>query len=254
MFPYRTRFKRDIVAEFLPPARKTKRDRVILLCDGMPGLSSKQGLLRFLSSKGFWAIHPRYRGCWESGGWFLRKEPQVDLSDILDELPKGLREAAFGRRFRIEPEEVFVIGGSFGGAAAILSTLDPRVTRAAAVCPVVDWRAARKGERKETSKGYPAYLKEAFGNGYRFRPSDWAKLSRGRFYNPVARAGELDPAKLLMFHAKDDPFIPWRSVAAFAKRTGAPLRLFKRGGHLSTDRTVRRQWKRIEGFFKAREQ
>jgi cephalosporin-C deacetylase-like acetyl esterase len=46
---------------------------------------------------------------------------------------------AFGRRFSLAPDELFVIGGSFGGAAAILASLDPRVKKVIANCPVVDW-------------------------------------------------------------------------------------------------------------------
>ncbi len=114
MFLYRTRFKKEIVAEFLPPARKTKMDRVIILCDGMPGMPTKQGLARFLSSKGYWVIYPRYRGSWESGGEFLKKSPHLDISDVIDELPKGLKENTLGKKFKLSPSEIFVIGGSFG--------------------------------------------------------------------------------------------------------------------------------------------
>ena len=74
----------------------------------------------FSAGKGFWIIYPRYRGAWESGGEFLEKSPHRDILDILDELPTELEEIAFGRRFRLAPDQVFVIGGSFGGAAAIL--------------------------------------------------------------------------------------------------------------------------------------
>src|SRR5438552_17733165 len=38
---FRTRFKKEIVAEFLPPARAPKKQRVILLCDGMPSMPRK---------------------------------------------------------------------------------------------------------------------------------------------------------------------------------------------------------------------
>jgi pimeloyl-ACP methyl ester carboxylesterase len=112
---FRTRFKKEIVAEFLPPARPRKKQRVILLCDGMPSMPRKQPLAEFLSKKGFWVIYPRWRGAWESDGPFLGKSPARDLSDIIDELPKGLRENAFGKKFKLSPDEIFVIGGSFGG-------------------------------------------------------------------------------------------------------------------------------------------
>src|ERR1700757_2992464 len=126
---FRTRFARDIVTEFLPPARRRKMQRVIILCDGMPGIPRKQPLMEFLSAKGYWVFYPRYRGAWESGGKFLERSPHLDILDVVDELPKGVCELAFGKRFALKPDEIFVIGGSFGGAAAILASLDDRVKK-----------------------------------------------------------------------------------------------------------------------------
>ncbi|MGA7303175.1 MAG: hypothetical protein WBX10_22840, partial [Candidatus Sulfotelmatobacter sp.] len=121
---FRTRLKKEIVAEILPPARAGKRQRVIILCDGMPSIPRKQGLCEFLAGRGFWVVYPRYRGAWESGGEFLQHSPHEDILDVVDELPKGFVESAFGRRFSVIADQIFVIGGSFGGAAAILSSLD----------------------------------------------------------------------------------------------------------------------------------
>src|SRR5215472_15260983 len=111
---FRTCFKGEIMAEFLPPSRPGKKQKLIVLCDGMPSIPRKQPLSEFLASKGFWVIYPRYRGAWESGGEFLAKSPHEDILDILDELPKQLEEIAFGQLFRLAPRQVFVIGGSFG--------------------------------------------------------------------------------------------------------------------------------------------
>src|SRR5271169_2690380 len=114
----RTRFARDIVTEFLPPARR-KIQRVIILCDGMPSIPRKQPLAEFLSTKGYWVFYPRYRGGWESGGEFLQRSPHLDILDVIDGLQREIRELAFGKRFRVQADEVFVIGGSFGGTAAL---------------------------------------------------------------------------------------------------------------------------------------
>jgi predicted alpha/beta hydrolase len=124
---YRARFKGEIAAEFLPPARPRKSQKLIILCDGMPSIPRKQSLSEFLAAKGFWVIYPRYRGAWESGGQFLEKSPHVDILDIIDTLPTEIEEIAFGQRFQLSPSEIFVIGGSFGGSAAILASLHPRV-------------------------------------------------------------------------------------------------------------------------------
>jgi esterase/lipase len=247
---FRTRFKNEIVAEFLPPAGLGGEQRVIILCDGMPSVPRKQPLAEFLSQEGYWVFYPRYRGAWESGGVFLEKSPHEDILDVIEELPKGVKESAFGQKFSLSPDKVFVIGGSFGGPAAILCSLDRRVTRVIANCPVVDWSILCKSEKVETSnKNYAAYIREAFGHGYRLSDRNWNKLHSGRFYNPIRHVDEIDPSKIMMFHAKDDPSVPWRSVERFARQTGVNLKLLARGGHLSTDVIVRKYWPRISRFF-----
>ena len=159
---FRTRFRQQIVAEFLPPSRPRKVQRLIILCDGMPSIPRKQTLSEFLAAKGFWVIYPRYRGAWESGGEFLEKSPHEDILDIIDDLPKGIEEIAFGQRFRLAPDQIFVIGGSFGGVAAILLSLGPRVKRVVANCPVVDWKILDRSEKVETSKeNYAEYITRA---------------------------------------------------------------------------------------------
>jgi dipeptidyl aminopeptidase/acylaminoacyl peptidase len=115
---FRTRFKNEIVAEFLPPRRRQKKQKLIILCDGMPSIPRKQPLAEFLAEKGFWVIYPRYRGAWESGGEFLAKSPHEDILDILDGLPAELEEIAFGGRYRLDPDQINVIGGSFGGGGS----------------------------------------------------------------------------------------------------------------------------------------
>lgn len=248
---YRTRFAGEIVCEFLPPARPRKKDRVVVLCDGMPGIPRKKTLVQFLSRKGYWVFYPRYRGAWESDGEFLKRSPHEDVLDVIGGLRKPVIELAFGKIFEVNAAEVFVIGGSFGGAAAILSSLDERVTRVVANCPVVDWTILRESEKAETNKPYATYLREAFGNAYRMKARNWNRLYGGNFFNPMHHAEEIDAKKILMYHAKDDPNVPWQSVETFARQTGVKLRLFARGGHLKTEYVVTRYWREIDAFFKA---
>ncbi|HEX7958641.1 MAG TPA: prolyl oligopeptidase family serine peptidase, partial [Terriglobales bacterium] len=222
----RTRFKDEIVAEFLPPARVQKKDRVIVLCDGMPSIPRKQPLAEFLSQQGYWVFYPRYRGAWESDGVFLERSPHEDILDVISELPNGVTERAFGQKFSLSPRAVFVIGGSFGGAAALLCSLDSRVQRVIANCPVVDWSILSRSEKAETSNpSYAAYIREAFGNGYRLSENNWQKLHTGTFYNPAQFVRQIIPSKVMMFHAKDDPYVPSRSVERFARLSQAKLKL-----------------------------
>ncbi len=268
MLMFRARFKRDILAEFLPPARgekarsrhggsgrrgsTAKKDRVIVLCDGMPSIPCKQPLAEFLAAQGYWVFYPRYRGAWESGGEFLARSPHLDTLDVIEGLQGEIRELAFGQRFRVRADEVFVIGGSFGGAAAILCSLDKRVKKVIANCPVVDWGILRESEKAETSNpNYAAYIRAAFGTGFRLSDRNWKKLYSGTFYNPIHHVDEITPSKVMMFHAQDDPNVPYKSVVNFAKCTGVKLKLLRRGGHLSTDMIVRRYWRQIRKFLES---
>jgi pimeloyl-ACP methyl ester carboxylesterase len=247
---FRTRFRQQIVAEFLPPTRDRKTQKLVILCDGMPSIPRKQQLSEFLAAKGFWVVYPRYRGAWESGGHFLEKSPHEDILDIISDFPKKLEEIAFGRRFRLSPNQIFVIGGSFGGAAAILASLHPRVMWVIANCPVVDWSVLDRAEKAETSKqDYAEYIREAFGNEYRLSNANWNKLRRGTFYNPWHHRSEINGSKLMMFHAKDDPNVPYERTREFAEITVAKLKSLSRGGHISTDYVVRKYWAEIKKFF-----
>ena len=247
---FRTRFKNEIVAEFLPPLRTRKTSRVIILCDGMPSIPRKQGLCEFLAARGFWVVYPRYRGAWESGGEFLRRSPHENILDVIDELPRGLVESAFGQKFAVTPDQIFVIGGSFGGAAAILCSLDSRVNKVVANCPVTDWAILDRSEKLETSEeNYAAYIREAFGNAYRLSDANWDKLRSGEFYNPWARRAQIDARKVMIFHAMDDPYVPYEGTVRFAEETGALLKTVRRGGHLRTEDVVRKYWEGIRKFF-----
>ena len=267
--PLRTRFKKEIVAEFLPPAsfrssrgkgKHAKRERVVIMCDGAPSVPSKRDLITFFSRKGFWVFHPRYRGSWESDGVFLRKSPEQDVLDIIDQLPRGFKSAEDGKKYFIKSSEIFIIAGSFGGPAGILASRDPRVNKVVCISPVVDWQAPSKAEPLKWWLG--KFIGDAFGNGYRFKSSScssdgaaaanrtWKKLATGKFYNPVRHVAEIDGSKLLIFHARDDKSVRYNEVAKFARATGATLKLFKKGGHLSSKRIVFKYWPQIAKFLK----
>lgn len=227
----RTRFGKDIVAEFLPPSRKTKTDKVIILCDGMPTVPNKRQLLQFFSQKGYWVFHPRYRGSWESSGSFLKISPHKDILDVIDQLPKGFKDLWLGKTYKLNPQTLYVIGGSFGGPAAILVSNDKRVNKVIAVSPVVDWQSPSKSEPLGPLL---KFVLPAYGQGYRIGKSDWQKLSTGKFYNPVAELKKIDPSKILLIHAKDDDVVSARSVKQFAQKSGSQLIMRNSGGHLST--------------------
>jgi len=248
MHTYRTRFKKEIVCEFLPPARKTKINRVIIFCSGTPGVPYKKDVMEFFSKKGYWVFHPRYRGTWESGGRFLKDSPEKDILDVIQSLPKGFKDIWSGKRFSVKADQLFIVGNSFGGPAAILLSGRSDVTKSIALAPVADWQAP--DQLRNDAREY-RFTREAFGEAYRFSDRDWQKLSKGRFYNPAKELHRINGKKLLIIHAKDDDIVAFGPVQKFAKKAGAGLITLKNGGHLSTSLLMQeRFYKKFQQFTK----
>jgi len=247
-FLLRARFKKDIVAEFLPPKDMSSR-RVVILCSGMPSGPSSEKVVRFLAKKNFWVFHPRYRGTWESGGEFLGHDPTQDIFDVIDELPGGFTSIWDGTEYSVAPEEVYVIGSSFGGPAAILSTLDPRVSRGIAISPVVDWQVEKNSE-EEPMEWLERVVRDSFGEAYRFSHENWLRLYEGGVYNPVGKIGDLDKNKIMIIHAEDDTVVSTPSVKSFVQRLGCEALMKKNGGHFSTSKIMEwRVWRRVKKFM-----
>jgi alpha-beta hydrolase superfamily lysophospholipase len=230
----RTRFAKNIVAEFLPPAKKS--NKVIILCQGMPSVPEKEELVRFLSNKGFWVIFPRYRGTWESNGSFLEKSPHQDILDIIAELPKGITNLWDGKKYKIAPKQIYLLGSSFGGPAAILASRNKKVNKAVVLSPVTDWQSQEKTEDLDQLE---KFTRLAFDQAFRYSLKDWQKLKTGKFYNPMAEIDNINAGKILIIHAKDDKTVDYRTSQKFSRLTNAKLILLPKGGHLSISNLVK---------------
>lgn len=242
----RTRFKDDIVAEFLIPGDGT--GPLIIFLDGMPAMPSKGRLARALVKKGYSIIHPRYRGTWESEGTFLEHSPTEDVIDVLDELPKGLKSAWSGEVFHVKPSQIIISCASFGGPAGLLASSDPRVSKVLAFSPVVDWKIESPGEPFEH---FATFIKEGFGNGYRMSEDGLYKLPKGNFYNPINHVNEIKGEKIFIVHALDDDITLPEPIIAFAERTNSKILTLKKGGHFGASKLYEwRMWWRVKRFLK----
>ena len=249
----RTRFKNGIVAEFLPPARKTKRQRVVIIAAGAPSNPSKGPLIEFFAQKGFWAFQFRYRGSWESHGQFLQLSPAQDISDILDEIPRGFPDLWSGginnhKNYKVKPDQIIIVASSFGGAAGILSSLDERIDKVISFSPLIDW--TRPGPEEPYPKMIK-YFEDGYGPAFRFASNGWKKLQSGKFFNPIRHAETIDGSKNLLIHARDDKTCPYHITKKFAQTTGSKLITLNKGGHLSSSLITKpRFYKLFQNFIK----
>jgi alpha-beta hydrolase superfamily lysophospholipase len=245
-YTLRTRFSKDILAEFLPPKRRS--NKVVILLDGLPSVPAKKSVMEYFARRGYWAFHFRYRGTWESGGMFLKSSPEKDLKDVMNGLARGFTELWGKRKFKIKKPAVYLFASSFGGATALLGSHDRRVKKAFLLSPVVDWRVESK---KEPLDLLAEFVEKAFGSVYRVRPEDWKKLMSGKFMNPALDRRPYDGKKIFIVHAKDDQIVPFTPTKEFAERIGAGFLPLRYGGHLGLFAVLFPPLgNRVAGFFK----
>ena len=243
----RTRFRRQILTEFAPPKNKTS-GKVIIFASGVPGSPDKDDVLEFWAKKGYWAFFPRYRGTWESHGRFLDRSLEHDLFAVIDGMQKRFKDYWSGKSFCVNPEHITIVGTSFGGAAAILATLDKRVHKAVCMSPVVDWVAE---EKNEPLQDLYKFIRQAYGGVYRINKKNWNRLAKGDFYNPLQHIDKLDPSKVMIFHAKNDQIVKYKPVEQFAKQLNCSLISFNEGGHLSSSLLMKKEhYKQVIEFLR----
>ena len=244
---FRTRFGKDIVAEYVPPTRPSRK--VAILWSGMPSVPKYHEVLRVFSQAGYWAFSPRYRGTWESSGSLFAESPHLDALLVLNLLPRGFKNLWTGKKIQFKPSTVHLFGSSFGGPAALLASRHPLVEKVVTSSGVVDWRVQGRTEPLPALK---RMVKTSFGKAYRFKDSDWRKLGSRAFYNPADVPAAVAGEKVLLVHSKDDDVVPYGPTTKFAKEVGAKLWLRPTGGHLTSKLFLQpASWRRIMSFLKS---
>jgi len=248
---FRTRIKKDIVAECIPPQRALKRNRVLIVAGGMPSVPKQNEVLEYWSQKNYWVIFPRYRGSWESGGEFLNRSPAEDIADIVRHISQQqyVRDSARNVDVEIRDPHIYVIGVSFGGPAALFASSIEEVRSVVVLSSVIDWRGMEGGV--EPMKWLGLFVREAFGMGYRFKMSNWKRLASNKLYSPVLMPDNIEFSKCYLIHARDDDVVPVSAVDAFLKTHAGKHTILKTGGHFGMRATTERAMcERIIKHFK----
>jgi dipeptidyl aminopeptidase/acylaminoacyl peptidase len=244
IYPIRTRFAKEIVAEVLFPEKQT--GKVVILLGGMPALPGKPDVMKFFATQGFVAIVPRFRGTWESGGEFLKNEPVSDIFDIVNEITaknyKGVYDSFTDTYTRLRSTKIFVVGGSFGGTGAVLASAHPKVRKVVALSPVIDWSY---DSIDEPFSFFETFVPYAFGEAYRYKKGALRRLYKNEIYSPLKDTEKCIGKKILIIHTQDDGVVSIDPVYSFVRDTNAQLVELRRGGHLGLSDTRRARFSKV---------
>lgn len=250
---YRTRFAKAIVAEVAFPEKQT--GRILILAQGFPSVPSKRSVLEFLVGEGYTVIFPRYRGTWESDGYFLEESPTQDIKLVVTEL---IRQKKFWCSFSqvwipLRVKNFFVIGSSFGGPAAAWLSQHPLVTKVALLSPVIDWE---KEGAAEPFAECIRFARDGFGMATRLRSTrDWYKLRQDKnFYSFPPSLTPAERQKIFLIHCHDDTVVPIGPARDMIKNKNIRYHYFKpQGGHLGIGHITRLfYWHKIKNFFETK--
>jgi dipeptidyl aminopeptidase/acylaminoacyl peptidase len=190
------------------PLDATGRTPLVVLPHGGPASRDYAGfdwMAHFLATRGYTVLQPNFRGsagygtAWEKAGhgeWGIGVM-QHDLSDGV---------AALIAEELVDPQRVCIVGGSYGGYAALAGAVfTPELYRcAAAIAPVADlvdmlgFERTRRGGLSATV----SYWREAMGGG---EPD--GLNGRLRAASPAAHA-ERASAPILLIHGREDSVVP----------------------------------------------
>lgn len=247
----RTRLAKQIIAEVAMPERQS--GKVAIVVSGLPTTPPRRDVLDFLATKGYVVFSIRYRGTWESEGYFLQKSPKQDVKDAIDDIvkSKSFLNLETREKVKIQVRRIHLFGGSFGGPAVLLNSAHKSVDKAVAIAPVIDWQGLGPAE---PFNFFVRFTQDGYGDAYRLKQqSDWQKLLQPNFYNPVTDTQFIDPKKCFIIHNKDDVNILFKPVEEFVEKHAIEHYFKPRGGHIGTSSLPRLFfWHKIERFLRSK--
>jgi dipeptidyl aminopeptidase/acylaminoacyl peptidase len=225
----------------LPRGREAKRLPLIIMPHGGPyGIRDKLAYndeVQLLANRGYAVLQPNYRGSggygdafFELGTGQIGRAMQDDLDDAMDwAVAEGLAD----------PGRVCVVGGSYGGYAAIFAVLrnPERYRCGASWAGVTDFDRILRYDRSFFSRaGFKRWRDKVRGQGVQ----DMKQVS------PLERAASLS-RPLLLAHGTKDVVVPFSQYNAFEKATrSAPMPpqtlVIKDEGHSFSTAANEKQW------------
>ncbi len=216
----------------LPKGADAKALPLVVLPHGGPAARDEPGFdwwSQALASRGYAVLQPQFRGS-DGLGWDLLnagygqwgRKMQTDLSD-------GVRDLA--RQGVIDPKRVCIVGGSYGGYAALAgAALDTGVYRCAvSVAGVSDLRKLLLGpthDRKRASQSVTLRYWD------RFMGSDGSKDAVLDEISPVKHIDRVT-IPVLLIHGRDDTVVPFEQSQLMLdalRKAGKPVQFVELKG------------------------
>lgn len=232
IYQYKAQDGTSITAYLTPPAATAnKKWPLIVMPHGGPFSRSYYGYdghIQYFSTRGYAVFEPNFRGSTGYGVQHLIAGKQQIADLILTDIADGVRSLI--KENKVDPSQVYILGFSYGGYAAIMSAIKYPDLYSAAVS------AAAPLDLNQQLKHYK---KEENWFAYEFWQDLIGVEQQGKKYiesiSPVNRIDELK-IPLLVFHGELDNVVPKEQAEDFKKivekkKLNIPVRIIQAEGH-----------------------
>lgn len=199
-------------------------NKAIVLLDGLPSVPYAKDLMQDLANLGYSVFYPRYKGTWESDGEFLKRNPALDIDELIENLVGGIELQSESIIFN----EINIIASSFGGSVALCLKDHSQLNKIIALSPVYDYPSI------ESLNTLSSYIRNVFTAAYRYSDVNWQKLLDGELINPSANLSKYDfTKKITVFAGTDDHQVELLPLVQFCKGNSISVIEIRDVGHIS---------------------
>lgn len=233
----------------IPKGREPKNLPLIIMPHGGPfGVRDTleyNSSVQFLANRGYVVLQPNYRGSGGYGEGFYKKGEGTVGRAMQDDLDDGMDWLA--KKGVIDPARVCIVGGSYGGYAALWGvTRNPERYRcAASFAGVTDWYMQLRYDSKFFYSRYSRQLEDSIKGEDDFDLDD---------VSPVREIDRLTRPVLLV-HGKEDSVVPFSQFTLYkgkleGRGADAEFVTYDKEGHGFDDPKNEKDWlDKLESFL-----
>ena len=199
----------------------------VVLLHGYPGNEKSLDLAQDLRRAGFNVMFFHYRGAWGSGGDFKFANGIEDVAGAL----KFLRSSEASEAYRIDTDNLILIGHSYGGFTALMGASEDTMVRCVAGLAAADFGAINRAmnAQPEYKAGMMAYVDTlAMLSGHSGQQALEELERHAAHFDVRARARMLEGKRVLLVAAAEDEAVSVENVhrpmvIAFQAKAGIEL-------------------------------
>lgn len=224
----------------------------IFILPGFPSSNNKDDLMRFLYEKGFNVFYLRYRGSFQSEGYFLESNVVDDMIKSINYINRGnvtslwdIEEKSFKNK------KLILLSGSFGGViiCGIAAKLENLISKIILSAPVWDFNKHNTTYKEQDLSHLLKFVKRAYINLYKINFNDLIiRLNKFKELSPEYYLKRLN-CPVLVLHNPEDKTVSIMHTKEMVKKIKKYELIEHDLEHGLSEDLIKKYWEKISTFI-----